>query len=545
MPIPANELNPADRAILESLKVQGDSLNSQTRVLRGLADNLSAQAREFRNLRRDFDTATKTFDRGNRGIDELKKTLKNIFRAQGNTGTRVQMSGGAPDRGFFNNLFTKIFGPSKYQVRMMEDISLLKDSSERMERDVRAIRAMNEEPARRRERELLAQAIADRMPSSSSGGGLLSGLTGVLGGVVGGLITSLGVIIGGAITGIGGVIAAAIGGILKELTGLFSKFFGGGKAAAGGGPSAGPAGGAPVPPTGGTAPPGESPKQLPAPKGQDNRMPGSNTRPGYGGSGQPVQDAVPRDIPQQGRAPTFDPGGGRKMLLKILGLAAAGLGISLGFLVGKDAGEALGSDKDMDDVMKDIDKGMMREKDKKAIAEGKTTQEEVLNRDKEDINSAIEKKINQAAEDAKETMLNIAESSGEIIKKALSNFGDFIGELTQKNIDKFRGSYAKQLDELFVIKMKVPDEQGKMQTRDLNLLPGVGTAMGEALQESFDFYGKLKDVAVEGGSKVTNIMNNNTNVDQSSPGTFVQGQPKNFSNTMRALHDFRYAIPYK
>lgn len=177
--LPFDKLNPTDRVIIDSLKAQNDNLREQTKILHTISDEIFKGRRPSSN-KENKDIQKEMFKLGS-GISEIKSYLS----GKGKGATGASFGGKAqPDKGFFTNLFSKVFGPSKYQQKMMEEISALRDITERQARSIDFIARQNTDSKRAIEREKLAEAIARRMSGLDIGGGASGGLLSGLGKVL-------------------------------------------------------------------------------------------------------------------------------------------------------------------------------------------------------------------------------------------------------------------------------------------------------------------------------------------------------------------------
>lgn len=169
--LPFDKLNPTDKAIIDSLKAQNDNLREQTKILHTISDEIFKGRRPSSN-KENKDIQKELFKLGS-GISEIKSYLS----GKGKGATGASFGGRAqPDKGFFTNLFSKVFGPSKYQQKMMEEISALRDITERQARSIDFIARQNTDSKRAIERDKLAEAIVRRMSLLDMGGGASGGL---------------------------------------------------------------------------------------------------------------------------------------------------------------------------------------------------------------------------------------------------------------------------------------------------------------------------------------------------------------------------------
>jgi uncharacterized coiled-coil protein SlyX len=216
LPQNPNGLTAGDRELLEASVAQSKNLTAQTKVLQKLSDNIKDQKKEYSKLRDDIKELRKGFYTGdNKGFAEIKK----YFQKTKDTGgfvSRSKIGGDDKDKeqkGFFKNAMNKLFGPSKYQQKMMDDTAAIAKFTEMSQMDIEFIKKQYEEPERAKERELLAQAIADKINSanSSEGGGGFSWLKGILaagfGAGIGMLMDSLKSLFEGFISNLGKIMS--------------------------------------------------------------------------------------------------------------------------------------------------------------------------------------------------------------------------------------------------------------------------------------------------------------------------------------------------
>jgi hypothetical protein len=227
MALPQNpdSLTAGDRALLEASYAQTKTLKEQTKVLHKLSDAIMNNQNDFTQLRKDIqENQRKFFEGETKGFSEIKKFFE---KQKGKTGPGSpgfssnfgkDKDKDSTQQGFFKNTLGKLFGPSKYQQKLMEDTAAIRDISELTRIDISFIKKQYEEPARARERELLAKAIADKMDGGGGGGGLLS--------LLGGLLSGVGSIIGGAISGLATIIAALAPAVIAALAALGKKLAG-------------------------------------------------------------------------------------------------------------------------------------------------------------------------------------------------------------------------------------------------------------------------------------------------------------------------------
>ena len=239
MALPQNPdgLTAGDRALLSASLEQTNKLKAQTKVLEKLTDAISKQQKEYGNLRKDIqDSQKKLFEGNGKGFSEIRK----YFQKQQTPGFSSRSKIGDKDseqKGFFKNAMNKLFGQSKYQQKMMDDTTAIRDISELTRADISFIKRQYEDPARAKERELLAQAIADKIniagSDSEGGGGFLSklglGLASILAAAFsagialfsGALKTLFKVLLDKIVLGIGLAIEKIVQGIAASITRIF------------------------------------------------------------------------------------------------------------------------------------------------------------------------------------------------------------------------------------------------------------------------------------------------------------------------------------
>ena len=217
--LPQNSLSNSDRQILDTLKSQNTHLDAQTKVLHTLSDSIMSfkrdQKKDYNSLRNDIKTMQREFFTGNaKGMSDIKKYFEKTKNNRPDTSFNKEKD---TDKGFFRSAINKLFGPSKYQQKMIDEISMLREITEIQATDIGFIKRQYEEGPRARERELLAQAIASKL--DLNGGDSSKGMLGMLGAS---LISALGGILGG----LGAVITAAIAAGFAILKGLLEALLG-------------------------------------------------------------------------------------------------------------------------------------------------------------------------------------------------------------------------------------------------------------------------------------------------------------------------------
>lgn len=555
MALPFDRLNPSDKQILDSLKSQNAHLDAQTKVLHSLSSEILKQRKEntsnANKNAKDFQTL---FGMMSGGFSEIKKYL-NSGKVSGSTSASASFrdKGAQPDRGFFTNLFSKVFGPSKYQIKVMEEITLLRELSERQTKHLEFLAEQNTDGKRAKERELLAEAIARKMRLLGLGDG-----DGMGGGALSALGKALLVGIGGAIALLGRQITTGLKGLLagiklafKALEVLFDKLFQvlpKFPPTAGPVPGQGPVGGPPLPPPGPPFPPPNSPprqdqKRLPGPKGEPFRF---RSR----ADGQPIQDVKPN---------RFSPGGGGRAIA----LALVALGAALGYKIAiedeeKPSGSMFGGsvfDNDpTDKLLRDIDQQfeMKRQgvtpRDNMALGEaldiaGKNkfimdpftgqqiTAEQFKKRypdlvkqqspeaqkhldtviEQEKLEEENLKKERERLE-KEEKGLDLQEDYNSVLQgsiDSLDKFTDMVSGLGKAALKQSLGGLVDFLNRVGEI---------SIQGQKLNLLPSLGTGSAKAITDATKLGEELVDYVEEktksvlgGGTNVVSTVNNNVN----------------------------------
>jgi tRNA U34 5-carboxymethylaminomethyl modifying enzyme MnmG/GidA len=143
MALPQNPLSNSDRAVFDTLNAQNDNLKAQTKVLHKLSDSIADQRKEFSELRKSFRESQKEFFAGNdKGMSEIRKYFEKYKSApSGDSKIRDKDQ----STGFFKNALNKLFGPSKYQQKTIDEITRLREITELQALDINFIKRQNEE----------------------------------------------------------------------------------------------------------------------------------------------------------------------------------------------------------------------------------------------------------------------------------------------------------------------------------------------------------------------------------------------------------------
>lgn len=577
MALPQNPqgITNSDRLLLEAVNTQTDSLRTQTKVLHTVSDNIIKQNKEFVKMRKDIGEFKNAVVSSSDMLDAFKKYFgknaqdnKSKSRAESN----VNKDKDAPSKGFFKDIFSKVFGPSKYQQKLMDDTASLLRFTEVMTNDISFIRKKYEDSARAKERELLATAIAQKMGDGGGGGGgggilstLLSGIGSTITavftagvGLLGSAITSLGTIVSGGLIGLG----AAIGGIAKGLGNVIAAGLGAATlllnrmlavlasiAGAFGIKSVLPD---VIPPVGGTpgapAPkPGSPPPRLPGPN--TPRLPGPNPN---------VEDAI---IKREGPKGTTIPKGASPGRFKLPGILGGVLSI------GALAYELFGTSQEDYEREKALRERDPNSPENRARAEVLKQQAEEERKQKRQAQRQALK--NDDVREGRTASGRLRDANGRVIPRTggmpstglLSESGDLMYKDSEGKIypnremaeqsdmaTKIRQSLNKMLDGILGLETEMEeaiskgaDKIGEFVDRQMNidfgngqsinLMPNLGQSTVEVLkemtQETKDLLSPIKD-SMQGS--MTNIINN---VSEMSAGPSI-----NFSSMVSSTENW-------
>jgi hypothetical protein len=478
--LPQNSLSNSDRQILDTIKSQNTHLDAQTRVLHTLSDSIMSfkrdQKKDYNSLRNDIKTMQREFFTGNaKGMSDIKKYFEKTKNTRPETSFNKEKD---TDKGFFKSAINKLFGPSKYQQKMMDEISMVREISEIQATDIGFIKKQYEEGPRARERELLAQAIASKL--DLNGGDSSKGMLGMLGA---GIISALGGILGS----LGGIITAAIAAGFAILKGLIEALLGS-KGLPGGLPDdadrnkKGKDGRGPIPteePGKVPTPGGPIPSPTPGGGSSSPRLPGPNVPqlPGPEKTGNPIEDRM-RERAQQ-RA-----GGVTDVKQKMPGMPgkaklALGTGILSRLFAGLYSGDLNGNhDAELEAARA---KGPTIDPASLAATEDLTgilqanTEKTVESSD--NINGAL-KTVIEGLINFEQQVEEVAEAFGKGVMEKAIPFLDKAGEITLSN------------------------------GQSINLLPNLGTSAAEVLDQMYE---ETKGYAKAGMEATAPIINNIVN----------------------------------
>ena len=564
-----------DRILLEAVNAQTQNLQGQTKVLHTVSDRLIKQNKEFQSLRKDMQEMGKTLLQGQgSNLSEIKKYFeknKSNFRERPMVGNNSNKN--SDDKGFFRNMMGKLFGPSKYQQKMMEDTSQILSLTELVSSDIGFIREKYSDSARAKERELLATAIAERINGSDSGGGggLLKGL---LGGLLGfGTILGTGIIelikgfgnLTKAIAQIAGpiglAVAAALSGIfssIKSALDNLAKDFGsvdydGKRNRNRTGQSSPSSGGAAIPPV------VVNGEKTTSPTNSQKRLPGGKL-PALSGPAGPGRLLLGNSLVEDAKIIS------EKIKPGTTSAAASGSTGLAGFLAGMlsfGAGAvtiANLTDPEGDKIINGMIQKEKANEDRKKFAEtdprrfefmqkgnskggakaipgmfSESGEQMVKGLDGKYYPSMKDALIYQAedfAEDSIKTLSGVVKDNlGKMAKTTFSLFDsifeDFLAPLGDKTISL--------IDSAFQFPITV---DGK--TEMLDLAPGLGTATAKVLKEIADETKDLVGAGMDKAGDVITQINNNSNQTASAPMPFSAATPKSVHEATMDLYKIYY-----
>jgi hypothetical protein len=563
--LPFDKLNPTDRVIIDSLKAQNDNLREQTKILHTISDEIFKRGRSS-STKENKDIQREIFKLGS-GISEIKSYLSGRGKgaAATNFGGKSQ-----PDKGFFTNLFSKVFGPSRYQQKMMDDMSALRDITERQASNIGFLARQNTDSKRAIEREKLAEAIVRRMSYLDMGGG----------GASGGMLAGLGKVL---LSGIVGAIAL----LSNTLVSTFKNFFegmkklietlvdslikgrippiiGGGGGSGGGGRGTGrpnipsdnesrPSKPYPMPsPKGDRTGPVDPNRRLPPPEG--SKKPPFRFRPRS--ESYPIEDVNPRSA----GGSRFSPSGFRAALISAL--------VAIGVL---SLGQVQENGEDVEEIIR---KGLPDPKRRnRKLAPGESldviremggkapfqlqdpnvgdmiTAEQYKRRYKDTLTEGQQKKLDEFiqkekdAEEERQRLIlehNERQNQSEFNKlledatKALEGFADNLNLLSKERLKETIVPFLDELGEISI------------QGQKINLAPGLGTAMAKTMEDTMQMSEELADYMKEKFTSPTIITNNNV-IDNSNKGgggstTFVPSKPTHEGSKALDEYFFRRGI---
>jgi hypothetical protein len=184
MALPQLQSTAEGRQFLDLMKDQKENIVSQTKIMQSISGSIIRQGREATELRKEIANLRKGFVTGkSSNFEDIKK----YFAVNKKDAPAEKEK--ASDKGFFKNALGKIFGPSAYQQKMLDDTKIIRMLTETQSEDIAFIKKSYEEETKKKDRELLAEAIASKINMSSSEGGMGALFSGLLAGIVAGLAT--------------------------------------------------------------------------------------------------------------------------------------------------------------------------------------------------------------------------------------------------------------------------------------------------------------------------------------------------------------------
>ena len=483
MALPINQLNPADRELISSMKAQSESLSAQGRLLHSVSDAVISQKRDYNNLRKDVRDLQKTLLTGTSGISELKRKFDN-FKKSSSTPSLLSPRGADKDKGagtekgFFASMFSKLFGPSKIQTDMYRELANIRDLAEKQAEELSIIRFNFSEGVKQRDRVLLASAIANAIDREGFGG--QSG--GGIGLLLGGIVAALGVV--------ATQIVSAVTGIAKSIYDALYKLFEG--------------------------------------LGWIKKVPGAVPVPGPGSEGnKPGAPGKPGGAAGEGNRPKA----GSATRPRVGGRMMVGAGVLAGLwatfvAAGSNLFGALEQEEnDQDEIDKIIDESLPSRdtlKERKRQKEEQRTNEGIIQRQGEtreefdrrvaerrpegkaegmvsedlDIGKKIEEKLKQATEGFIDKLANVATRSFDFIDEGLKTFGS-----------KYREVVEPQLNNL----LEIPFQGDPSRPERLQLFPNLGTNLGNAVEDAYSDSKNLMNLIKDGMSSGVNVVTNNVN----------------------------------
>jgi len=515
MPLPQNpnQVSPAEKELLNAVKAQGEHLRSQTDVLKKLASSIMDNRREFRSLRKDIGDIKgdikKEMMSGLKGnFSEIKKYFEKSNQRDNNRIQNKATNKDDSEGGFFKSALGKLFGPSKYQQQMMF-------IAEMQGEDIRFIKQNFEEATKNKDRELLAQAIAEKINAAGEGGGsnlglmalgasLLSGLATVLSNLGTMIVEGLKTLLTAALAGL----ASAVGKLWEVMKEVADWFRRGGSLPGQPGQSGSRSPGMPGPYSEfpdatrrGPALPGPSQPELP--NGQQ-RLPGPVTNEPPRLPNGNVSDA---EIKREGPRGTDS---GRNT-----GKGPSALG-KFGKLFGI-AGELLSYT------------GELNANEDKDLAQRRSEQDDLKNK-------ALQQDIS--------SMMNMGDPQAEATfrQQQWDNDMKVLKENITSGITKgFEETYKSYVEPIIDFGIEKLDKLGEITMANgetINLLPSLGTSLAESVKELTE---DVKDAAKLGAEKIGLINNSVTtnNVGSSSSPMPMVTPPT--SNQNPVIRDYSYS----
>jgi hypothetical protein len=118
MALPQLQSTAEGRQFLDLMKDQKENIVSQTKIMQSISGSIIRQGREATELRKEIANLRKGFVTGkSSNFEDIKK----YFAVNKKDAPAEKEK--ASDKGFFKNALGKIFGPSAYQQKMLDDIN--------------------------------------------------------------------------------------------------------------------------------------------------------------------------------------------------------------------------------------------------------------------------------------------------------------------------------------------------------------------------------------------------------------------------------------
>ena len=517
MPLPQNPspMSAAEKELFNTIKAQGENLRSQTDVLKKLAASIMENNKEFRSLRKDMEKTKQDIKKdvllgGVYLTHEIKKYFEQNRQKENN---RIQNKGTTKDDsegGFFKSALGKLFGPSKYQQQMMFIAELQGE-------DIRFIRQNFEEATKTKDRELLAQAIAEKLNAAGEGGGggglglmalgasLLAGLGTMLSNLGSMIVEGLKSLLSTALS----ALSAAIGklwDVMKDLGDWFRR--------------------------GGSQPgtPGQSGSRVPLPEGFPG--PGQGKGPVVTGPAQPELPNAQKQLPapSASEAPRLPNGNVSDAEIKREGPRGTQSGKNIGPGKGAGIGKALGilgaigavfgglygtSDEEIEILKKAEEAKKLKEAQEKAL--------------QQDISSMMDMGDPKAEATLRQQQWD---NDMKVLK-------DNITSGITKGFEDTYKSYVEPVIDWGIEKLDKLGEITMANGETINLLPAFGTSLAESVKELTEDTANLaKSAAEKVGLINNNVTTNNVGGNNQSP--MPMATPPT-SNQNPIIRDYSYS----
>ena len=215
-----------NKRVASTMEEQSASLKSITKILVKNNDDLR---KDVTDLRKEFILGTSEFSRMRQYFEKTDNAkpaekVKERENRDESPGILKRLINSLTRKGSPNE-------PREIELKTLEELRLLKTLTDKSARDIEFIRESFTESSKKKDRELLAQAIASKldMDGGRGGGGFMGGIAAALG-ILGATLTTFGTSIAKLLSGIPSLILRGISTIpslivsgLKGLTTLLSK----------------------------------------------------------------------------------------------------------------------------------------------------------------------------------------------------------------------------------------------------------------------------------------------------------------------------------